>query len=277
MRYGSLFTGVGGFDLGFERAGMACAWQVELSEYASRVLEKHWPSVQRWGDVRTFPTEPIENLFVDVICAGPPCQPISSAGHRKGANDERWMWGECLRVVATLRPKVFVAENPTNLLNDDRGRTFNAILGALSSVGYSCEWHVIPASAVGARHRRNRVWIVAHSDEQRRGGATHPRHCKEWAKRGKNLPEAVNLAAAGDKRWPPPPGSVIVFDDNSSPLPVCQGCLEPHGFTGPLNPQWVEWLMGFPIGWTDLGASATRSSRRSLKSSGRLLWSDSSD
>lgn len=76
------------------------------------------------------------------------------------------------------------------------------------------------------------------------------------------MPEAVNLAGAGDIRWPPPPGSVIVFDENSKPLPVCKGCLEPHGFTGPLNPEWVEWLMGFPQGWTDCDASGTRQCRK---------------
>ncbi len=96
-------------------------------------------------------------------------------------------------------------------------------------------------------------------------GASHPRHCKAWAKRGTNLPEAVNLAAAGDMRWPPPPDSVIVFDDNGKPLPVCRECLEPHGFTGPLNPVWVEWLMGFPQEWTDCGASETPPSLRSLR------------
>ena len=94
-------------------------------------------------------------------------------------------------------------------------------------------------------------------------GATHPRHCKAWAKRGTNLPEAVNLAAAGDIRWPPPPGSVIVFDDNAKPLPVCQDCLEPHGFTGPLNPEWVEWLMGYPQGWTGCDALETQSCHKS--------------
>lgn len=269
MRFGSLFSGVGGFDLGFERAGMECAWQVEKDDYAGAVLKKHWPLVPLWREVETFPPDEGDDWRADVICAGPPCQPISSAGHRKGCRDDRWMWGECLRVVATLCPKVFVAENPTNILNDDRGRTFSAIAGALSAVGYMVEWHVIPASAIGACHRRNRVWIMAYTDEQRRGGATKPEHCKNWEKRGTNLPEAVQLAAVGDKRWPPPPGSVIVFDDNSKPLPVCRDCMEPHGFTGPLNPMWVEWLMGFPQGWTDSDASETPSCHKSPKRSGR--------
>ena len=186
LTFGSLFAGIGGFDLGLESAGMRCLWQVERDDYATRVLAKHWPAVERWRDVETFP--PVGGDWsVDVICAGPPCQPISSAGHRKGCHDERWMWGECLRIVATLKPSVFVAENPTNLLNDDRGRTFRAIVGALSSVGYDAEWHVIPACAVGAPHRRNRVWIVAYTDEQRRWGGEPSKALQGMGEAGQEL------------------------------------------------------------------------------------------
>ena len=227
LTFGSLFAGIGGFDLGFERAGMVCKWQVERDEYASGVLARHWPSVTRWREVETFPPNDGGDWSVDLICAGVPCQPISQAGKRKGTADERWMWGECLRVVATFCPRFFVAENPVNLLNAHE----------------SGSWPT-PTSCDGK-------------------GATHPRHCKAWAKRGTNLPEAVNLAAAGDIRWPPPPGSVIVFDDNAKPLPVCQDCLEPHGFTGPLNPEWVEWLMGYPQGWTGCDALETQSCHKS--------------
>jgi DNA (cytosine-5)-methyltransferase 1 len=184
LTFGSLFAGIGGFDLGLESAGMRCLWQVERDEYAANVLAKNFPDVERWRDVETFP--PIGGDWsVDVICAGPPCQPISSAGHRKGCQDERWMWGECLRIVATLKPSVFVAENPTNLLNDDRGRTFRGIVGALSAVGYCVEWHVIPACAVGAPHRRNRVWIVAYSDEQRRRWGDAPEALQGVGEAGK--------------------------------------------------------------------------------------------
>ena len=164
MTFGSLFAGIGGFDLGLERAGLECRWQVEIDAYASSVLAKHWPGVTRWGDVRTFPVGDPGDWQVDLICAGVPCQPVSHAGKQKGASDERWMWGEALRVVANLCPRFFVAENPIGLLNHDGGRTFHGILRAFASVGYVCEWHVIAAADVGAAHRRERVWLVAHAD-----------------------------------------------------------------------------------------------------------------
>lgn len=173
MTFGSLFAGIGGFDLGLERAGMECRWQVEIDRFAATVLSRHWPGVSRWGDVRTFPVGSSAEWAVDLIAAGVPCQPISQAGKRKGTSDERWMWGECLRVVADLCPKFFVAENPVNILNDDRGRTFTGIVRAIASLGYVCEWHVIRASDIGARHRRARVWIVAYADQLRwEGGDT---------------------------------------------------------------------------------------------------------
>ena len=198
MTFGSLFAGIGGFDLGLERAGMECRWQVEIDDYAGSVLAKHWPGVTRWGDVRTFPVGDANDWQVDLICAGVPCQPVSHAGKQKGASDERWMWGEALRVVADLCPRFFVAENPIGLLNHDGGRTFHGILRAFASVGYVCEWHVIAAADVGAPHRRQRVWIVAdangrgrerkritkHGDQQGSFGDIADR-CGSWGRRAR--------------------------------------------------------------------------------------------
>lgn len=174
LTFGSLFAGIGGFDLGLERAGMRCEWQVEKDDYASLVLQKHWPRVRRWREVETFPPSDGESWGVDVISAGVPCQPVSQAGKRKGVLDERWMWGECLRIVATLMPRVFVAENPSILLRDDRGRTISGIIKAISALGYVCEWGVVSASDVGAPHRRQRVFLVAYTNEQRRKGCLEP-------------------------------------------------------------------------------------------------------
>jgi len=157
MTFGSLFAGIGGFDLGLERAGMTCKWQVEIDDYASRVLAKHWPDVPRHGDVRTFPTAD-RDWSVDVICGGFPCQDISSAGLRAGLAGKRsGLWYEYSRIIGTLRPKFVIVENVADLLI----RGADAVLGELSSLGYDAEWHVIPASALGAPHRRDRVWFVA--------------------------------------------------------------------------------------------------------------------
>jgi len=158
VTFGSLFAGIGGFDLGLERAGMTCSWQVEIDPYARRVLEKHWPNVRRWDDVRTFP--PNGEWGVDLICGGFPCQDISNAGKRAGINGRRsGLWSEYARIVGVLRPRYVLVENVAALL----GRGMGRVLGDLSSLGYDAEWEVIPASAVGAPHVRERVWLLAYS------------------------------------------------------------------------------------------------------------------
>jgi DNA (cytosine-5)-methyltransferase 1 len=160
LTFGSLFAGIGGFDLGFERAGMRCEWQVEIDPYCQRVLAKHWPNVRRWDDVRTFP--PAGDWGVDVICGGPPCQPASNAGMRLGLSDERWFWPDTIRIIRTLRPRFAVLENPPAILALDGGRAFDGILGALADCGFDAEWDVLPASDFGTDHRRERLFLVAY-------------------------------------------------------------------------------------------------------------------
>ena len=160
LTFGSLFAGIGGFDLGLERAGMRCEWQVEIDPYARAVLAKHWPDVRRWEDVRTFPP-PEGEWGVDVICGGFPCQDISVAGKGAGlAGARSGLWYEYARIIGELRPRYVIVENVAALL----ARGMGTVLGDLSALGYDAEWHVIPASAVGAPHRRERVWVVAHTD-----------------------------------------------------------------------------------------------------------------
>ncbi len=171
LTFGSLFAGIGGFDLGLERAGMVCKWQVELDDYASRVLAKHWPNVPRHDDVRTFPTAE-RDWSVDLVCGGFPCQDISIAGKGAGLAGERsGLWYEFARILGDIRPRWAIIENVPALTS----RGLDAVLCDLASLGFDAEWHVIPASAVGAPHRRERIWIVAHASGERAwdfGGAS---------------------------------------------------------------------------------------------------------
>jgi len=160
VTFGSLFAGIGGFDLALERAGMECRWQVEIDEYCKRVLEKHWPHVKRYGDIRTVTD--VER--VDVLCGGFPCQDISIVGNRAGIDGERsGLWSEYVRLIRLVRPRYVVVENVAALLRWGMGR----VLGDLSESGYNAEWEIISASTVGAPHLRERVWIVAYSDQER--------------------------------------------------------------------------------------------------------------
>lgn len=163
MEFGSLFSGIGGIDLGFERAGMICKWQVEIDDYCRKVLHKHWPHVSKYTDIRELATDgDIEHLRVDVIAGGFPCQDISYAGRGAGLDGERsGLFFEAIRVVRQLRPRIVVLENVAALLT----RGLDQVLGALAEIGFDAEWDCLPASAFGAHFRRDRVFIVAHRAE----------------------------------------------------------------------------------------------------------------
>jgi DNA (cytosine-5)-methyltransferase 1 len=159
LTFGSLFSGIGGLDLGFEQAGLVCKWQVEIDPFATKVLQKHWPEIPKHGDIRTF-----EPTAVDVVCGGFPCQDISNAGRRAGIEGERsGLWSEYIRVVREIRPRFVVVENVGALLVRGIGR----VLGDLAESGYDAEWDVLRASRFGAAHRRERVFIVAYPSGQR--------------------------------------------------------------------------------------------------------------
>ena len=158
MKVGSLFAGIGGFDLGLERAGFEIAWQVEIDPYCQRVLAKHWPNVQRYGDIRAIDWATVPR--VDLLCGGFPCQDLSFAGKRAGIDGERsGLWSEYVRAIRALRPRYILVENVPGLLtNQYMGR----VLGDLAQSGYDAEWDCLPASAFGSPQRRDRVWLVAH-------------------------------------------------------------------------------------------------------------------
>jgi DNA (cytosine-5)-methyltransferase 1 len=163
LTVGSLFSGIGGIDLGLELAGMRVRWQVEIDPWCQRVLEKHWPNVDRYDDVRAVGLHNLER--VDVIAGGFPCQDISVAGDGLGIEDgERsGLWTEFARIVRELRPRYVLVENVSALLVRGLGR----VIGDLAESGYDAEWDCLPAAAIGAPHRRDRVFVVAHDRSQR--------------------------------------------------------------------------------------------------------------
>jgi DNA (cytosine-5)-methyltransferase 1 len=157
----SLFSGVGGFDLGFERAGMKVVAQAENDPKAAGVLQRHWPNVKLYGDVHDIGKE---WAGVDVVCGGFPCQDISVAGKQKGIahGDKSVLWWEFYRIIEELRPRWVVIENVANLLNINEGRDLGAIIGSLDDLGYMGEWRVLDSQFFGVPQRRRRVFLVGH-------------------------------------------------------------------------------------------------------------------
>jgi DNA (cytosine-5)-methyltransferase 1 len=166
LTVGSLFSGIGGIDLGLELAGMKVRWQVEIDPWCQRVLEKHWPNVDRYEDVREVGAHNLER--VDVIAGGFPCQDISDAGKRQGIGGARsGLWADFARIIRELRPRYVFVENVAAL----RLRGLDVVLSDLSAIGYDAEWDCIPAAAVGAPHLRNRLWLVAYPSRHLRGAS----------------------------------------------------------------------------------------------------------
>ena len=160
-----LFAGIGGFSLGLERTGgFETVAFCEIDKYCQKILAKHWPDVPVYSDVRLLDGSMFSN--VDVIVGGFPCQDIAVAGRQAGIEGKRsGLWDDLCRLIGEIRPQYAIVENVSNLLNgptEQRGEWFGKVLGDLAEVGFDAEWHCIPASAVGAPHIRDRVWIVAY-------------------------------------------------------------------------------------------------------------------
>lgn len=160
MKVGSLFSGIGGLDLGLERAGMTVAWQSEIDPYACKVLAKHWPGVPNHGDIKRIDWGTVEP--VEVICGGYPCQPFSTAGKRQGEDDPRHLWPWVRDAISALRPRYAILENVRGHLS--LGGV--AVVGALAEIGYNAEWRVVSAAGMGAPHRRDRLILVAYPHSQ---------------------------------------------------------------------------------------------------------------
>jgi len=157
-----LFSGIGGFSLGLERTGgFETVAFCEIEDYPRKVLAKNWPEVPIYGDIRELTADTLraDGIRIDAICGGFPCQDISTAGAGAGIEGERsGLWSEYARLIGELRPQVVFVENVAALL----GRGLDKVLGDLASLGYDAEWHCIPASACGAHHHRDRLWLIGY-------------------------------------------------------------------------------------------------------------------
>ncbi len=240
LTIGSLFSGIGGLELGLERAGMGpVCWQVERDPYCREVLAKHWPEARRFEDVQEVGSGELDP--VDVICGGFPCQDISAAGAGAGLGGERsGLWFEFLRIIREMEPRFVIVENVSALLI----RGMGTVLGGLAESGYNVEWDCIPAQAVGAPHRRDRLFLVARrisdpvgdplrvkpergegSSQAADGGDTEPSHLggevagadggRSQAERGGGVFDGERSPRGYDSHrrdmshiWPPSPGDL---------------------------------------------------------------------
>jgi DNA (cytosine-5)-methyltransferase 1 len=162
MRHGSLFSGIGGFDLAAEWMGWENVFHCEWNPFGQRVLKHYWPNAELFTDITKSDFTKYANT-IDILTGGFPCQPYSSAGKRLGKEDERHLWPEMLRVIREVAPRYVVGENVRGLTNWNGGLVFNEVCTDLENLGYQVAPFIIPASAVNAPHQRERVWFVAYA------------------------------------------------------------------------------------------------------------------
>jgi DNA (cytosine-5)-methyltransferase 1 len=160
MKHGSLFSGIGGFDLASEWMGWENVFHCEWMEFPRKVLDYYWPNADSHIDICKTDFTKYEGT-IDIISGGFPCQPFSLAGKRKGTDDERYLWGEMLRAIQEIKPKFVIAENVFGITNIDGGLVFEQVCLDLEAEGYEVQPFIIPAASKNAPHRRDRCWFIA--------------------------------------------------------------------------------------------------------------------
>ena len=258
-----IFSGIGGFSLGLEKAGMKTIAFCEINSFCQKILKKHWQSVPVFSDITILTDKDFKTLpKIDVIAGGFPCQDISVAGKGGGIAAKRsGLWKEFARLINEIRPKYAIIENVANL----RSQGLISVLQDLWEIGYDAQWHCIPASAFGAPHRRDRIWIIAYPSCIGKAGLS----CREKTSQsisGGNRKDVFGYKISGlqggyqFKEVRRVSCEEIRTYRNTKGF--AQWGIEPEAIPRlteeRLNPDWVEWLMGFPHGWTEGGSRMQR-------------------
>jgi DNA (cytosine-5)-methyltransferase 1 len=179
MRHGSLFSGIGGFDLAAEWMGWENVFHCEWNTFGQKVLHHYWPKAEQFTDITKSDFTKYANT-IDILTGGFPCQPYSAAGKRLGKEDERHLWPEMLRAIREIQPKWVVGENVLGLVNWSGGLVFHEVQADLEAEGYEVQPYVLNAASIGAPHKRDRVWFVAYTNHPR--ADIGMRDQREWSK-----------------------------------------------------------------------------------------------
>jgi len=228
MKVLDLFSGIGGFSLGLELAGMQTVAFCEKDKYCQKVLNKHWPDVTIFEDIHDVTNESLSRRGVgsiDLISGGFPCQPFSVAGQRRGKDDDRYLWPAMFKIISDVKPTWVLCENVTGIIN----LALDTIISDLENDAYSTQTFIIPASAINAPHRRDRIWILAHSTSKRLERPTRKsiqRGINGFADNGQDVPNSKSkriLRKLGDyteteiKNWSQANKFNILHTDSTNP------------------------------------------------------------
>lgn len=243
--HGSLFSGIGGFDLAAETMGWANAFHCEWNAFARQVLGYYWPNATSYGNI-TETDFTIWRGRIDVLSGGFPCQPYSITGRRKGKEDDRHLWPEMLRAIGEVAPRYVVGENVHGLVNWNKGLVFNEVQSDLEGEGYEVQPIVLPACAVGAPHRRDRVFIVAYANKCTAG--TPREGARAVGQGGKNNDEQEERGEQAKQHFGR--GNVL----RPAPDP-CSGGLQKSGVAGIRAEKGVTFIEGSGPAWPVTGAN----------------------
>lgn len=205
LTHGSLFSGIGGFDLAARWAGIVNIFQVEKDLFCNKVLEKNFPNVDRHLDIKEFDGK-IYQGSVDIISGGFPCQPFSHAGKKRGNSDDRYLWDEMFRVIREVKPEWVLAENVYGLISNNNGMVLEKVLTDLESEGFEVQTFVIPACGKNAPHRRDRTWIIANSESnrnrlQQKGKRVQRNECNSSRWKGVGYQSKDRIKTMADLSW----------------------------------------------------------------------------